>query len=108
MGIIGGKVIIQTTVIMIEMIMMIVMIMMTIITSSCTGSNVGIMGGGVKNFSTCSLSAMHATLQPLVRWRYNISDIFIKRSDIEISILICQASTQHCTLLSGGESDLFV
>jgi len=35
--------------------------------SSCTGSNIGIMGGGVKNFSTCSLSAMHATLQPLVR-----------------------------------------
>lgn len=34
--------------------------------SSCTGSNVGIMGGGSKNFSTCSLSAMHATLQPIV------------------------------------------
>jgi len=35
--------------------------------SSCTGSNVGIMGGGASNFSTCSLSAMHATLQPIVR-----------------------------------------
>ena len=32
---------------------------------SCTGDNVGIMAGGSikKNFSTCSLSAMHAKLQ---------------------------------------------
>ena len=32
---------------------------------SCTGDNVGIMAGGSikRNFSTCSLSAMHAKLQ---------------------------------------------
>ena len=51
-------------------IIIIIMIIMTIMISSCTDTNVGIMGGGSKNFSTCSLSAMHATLQPIVRWRY--------------------------------------
>ena len=48
----------------------IIITIIMIMSSSCTGSNVGIMGGGSKNFSTCSLSAMHATLQPIVRSRY--------------------------------------
>ena len=68
----------MTMMIMTMMIMIMMLIMLIMITSSCTGSNIGIMGGGVKNFSTCSLSAMHATLQPLVR-----SDI-----DIDLNLIL--------------------
>ena len=41
--------------------------MYELLARSCTGDQAGIMGGGEGNFSTCSLSAMHATLQEVLR-----------------------------------------